>query len=212
MTRGRGFWKGDMDDEALRDQGIRRFLRGELSAADRAAFKADMVADKTLAAEVAMAKAVMLAVEKDVSDATETEDDWRRISDDIDGFGMTAAVNDNRAPGRFTAMTFARAAAVAIGAVFIWEVVASPYLRPETGDLYTTATETRDLPALQVIFAQDATAGSVTALMKDVDATISGGPSALGVYEISFKSEAARDEALKRLSEETGRIRSVSPR
>ena len=53
--------------------------------------------------------------------------------------------------------------------------------------------------SLSVAFAPDATEGAIRGLLQEVDARVSDGPSAIGLWQLSFASAEARDAGLARL-------------
>lgn len=200
-----------MDADELRNRRIALFVKGDMPEPDRAAFEAELAADRTLAAETAAAKAVAAigAADADAAAADgDLEDEWRRISDEIDRPPVAAPANDNR---RSWFAPIAQAAAVAVAAVFMWEAFAPPTLRTDGPALYAPVSEAADGFALQVIFADDAAAGEIAALLREVDGAIRDGPSALGIYRVAFESEAARDLALETLSTRPALVASATP-
>ena len=54
-------------------------------------------------------------------------------------------------------------------------------------------------PTLSVAFLPEATEADMRALLQEIDARISDGPSAIGLWQLSFADDAARDAGLARL-------------
>ena len=69
----------------------------------------------------------------------------------------------------------------------------------ETRSLPGTSAATLGGPRLVVAFSESATEGELRALLSEVGATLVGGPSALGAYEIVLPAEASVPEVLARL-------------
>ena len=93
-------------------------------------------------------------------------------------------------------------------AVLMWQVAAVPLLQEDPAT-YRTVTETVAGPGLQVIFAEDAPAGEIAAVLREVGGTVTDGPSALGIWRVSFSDAEDRDAAMAALSARTDIIESV---
>jgi hypothetical protein len=64
-------------------------------------------------------------------------------------------------------------------------------------------------PVLTVAFSGTATEADIRGLLLDLDLTIVSGPSAIGLYRLAAKDEAARAAALERLGAATGIVDSA---
>jgi anti-sigma factor RsiW len=64
-------------------------------------------------------------------------------------------------------------------------------------------------PVLTVAFAGTATEAEIRALLIELDLTIVSGPSALGLYRLAARDEAARAAALERFGAATGLVESA---
>lgn len=174
-----------------RDDTLLAYLQGKLTPEDRARFEAEMAADPALAAEVE----VMRAVRTNLSDApqhAQADAVWDRLSAAI-GTPPQAA-NQNRPYLR----RLAGYAAVAVLAVVCWQVALVPLIG-DVAPVYRTASEDGAGFPLQVRFADGATMSEITALLSDLDGTITDGPGALGLLRLSFPDEDRQQRALEAL-------------
>ena len=99
-------------------------------------------------------------------------------------------------------------AATAVIAVGVWQLAVVPMLPGGGGDVYVPATGTTE-GAVIVAFAPDATEAQIRALLQEIGATVTDGPSALGLWTLSFADEGRRTEGLTRLQAATGIVESV---
>ena len=170
------------------------YLSGRMSGSKAAEIESAVQADPHLAAEIALMRSAREALAAGSSDTSPGALGWARLERAIDGEAVHTA---SSAQPR----TWLIAASVAVAAVAVWQVVAVPILTG-TGEGYVTATgETEaDLPTATVAFAPGATEDSIRALLGETGAQITAGPSAIGLWQLSFETEAARDAAIERFA------------
>ena len=80
---------------------------------------------------------------------------------------------------------------------------------PGSGGGYVTATGKADGASATVAFAPGASEAQIRALLIASGATMTGGPSALGLWTLGFSDEAARDAGLERMRSAAGVVESV---
>lgn len=178
------------------DELVIGFVQGRLSEQERKEFETAMAQDASLAAEVATVAGVNAALSSEKPDEIARARGWKRLSSAIDAEQTTQKKPKYRLP-----VEFLRVAAVAAIAVFLWETVPPLLIDRDTPAGYAPVSQqTSGGPALQIIFAGDAPLGAISELLRDVGGEISDGPSAIGLYRVSFTDEAARDTALTVLS------------
>ena len=208
----------DPENEEL----ILKFVQGRLSADERASFELRMRADPRLAAEVAAMVGVRSALTDAATDAVERERGWRRLSEAIDAetaapqpsqpqSSQPVAANDNRLLSRLLGAPLARAAGIAVAAVLAWEAGVSSLFERQPSQVYTPVSEAPSGVVAAVAFAPEASVAEISALLRRIGATVSDGPSALGVYRLGFETEAARDAALSELDAETTLVLTATP-
>lgn len=191
-----------MTDTLTGDDKIRAYVFGHMTASDRAAFEAEMVADQQLAAEVALATGARAAfAAEDAAQQTATANGWKRLERELTPKTPIAA-NDNRPVWYGWAQT----AAAVVVAVGLWQTFAVPQLTQQDATGFVPVTVATDLPTLQVVFADDAEIGDVIALLDRLGGVIVDGPSAIGLFRVSFTDEALRDAALRQLELETALV------
>ena len=138
-------------------------------------------------------RGIAAAVDADAAAATPGELGWARLSRAIDAEAPRPAARVRRPLWPL--------AASAAAAVLVWQVVAVPLLAP--GDQGPDTPRSRRRPSgdfsLSVAFAPAATEAAIRALLLEIGARVSGGPSAIGLWQLSFESAAARDAGLARL-------------
>ena len=180
-----------------RDDKILAYLQGKLSSTDHARFEDEMAADATLAGEVA----VMRSVQAELAEGPKMPDPdqgWTRLLAAINEPARPA--NENRRPW----LQVAKYAAVASVAIAVWQVAAVPRLgAPQATEPFRAATETSDAVTLQVKFADGAQIEDIVALLEPLGATLTGGPSALGIIRVSFQDDDMRQQALVALEART---------
>lgn len=175
----------------INDEAMVAFVRGRM-ARDAAQGVAKAVeADPKLAAELAFARGIAAALDAEAS-ATPSPGalGWARLSRAIDAESSTAAPLRRWLPGWQTA-------AAAAAAVLLWQVIAVPFIMPD-GAGFEPVGEAVDA-SVSVAFAADAPEGEIRALLRSVSGRVTDGPSALGLWQVSFEDETARDAALAAL-------------
>lgn len=185
-----------------REDRLLAYMQGRLDATDRAAFESEIATDPALAAEVATLDGARQAFAAETG-AGDRDAAWQRLSAAI-ASRQPVATNDNR-PVR---LSLWQAAAVAAVAVLTWQVAAVPLFQQDPAT-YRTVTETSAGPGLQVIFAEDAPAGEIAAILREVGGTVTDGPGALGIWRVSFADTQARDAAMTALAARTDIIERV---
>ena len=180
------------------------YARGKASDEAKIAIETQLPSDPKLADEVAYLQGLHRAVSPLKQDDAADELGWKRLSNAIAAEQLPVAANDN---GRFWKYA---AAALAVVAALQTAVLVQPSAQDPT-ETYVTASANDDTSyALQVIFQSSATADKLTDALKSVDGEIIAGPSALGLYTVSFETAVARDNALATLEANTDLIESVS--
>lgn len=175
------------------DDRIRAYTQSRLSEEERTAFEDEMKTDTALRAEVAAISAVQKAFSQGSDDLP--ENGWARLSKQIDAEGQSAA-NDNL-PFR---LSLFQAACIAVTAVLGWEVVGATFLSNEPAS-YATASAENSGPTVQIVFNSTVVFSDVTDVLSDLQGRIVDGPSALGLYVVSFPDITTRDAAFLALSE-----------
>ncbi len=172
-----------------REERLIAYMQDRLSLPERDAFEAELQTDPALAAEVDVLRAVRteLAHEHEPGDAAAG---WSRLSAAIDA-GQPAVANENRPPR----LSLWQAAAVVAAAVFLWEAAVAPSLGFLEQRGYETVSEGATSPVLQVIFKEAAPVGEIAAVLQELEGNFADGPSALGVYRLSFADSNRRDAA-----------------
>ncbi|MEM7683466.1 MAG: hypothetical protein AAF293_01485 [Pseudomonadota bacterium] len=186
-----------------RDDLLLAYLQKRLEPNARVSFETEMAADPVLAAEVEVMRATRGAMAEEVPEQT-AQEGWQRLQSTLEREGQAPA-NLNRSP----AFALLKAAAVAVFAVAVWQFAVVPQIGPAPEDGYRTVSSEVNLPSLQVTFRGDATIGDVAAILSAHEGTIVDGPGTLGVFRISFPSEARRSAALSDLEDRSGLIESI---
>lgn len=177
-----------MDD----DDRVLAYVQGRLDGPDQSAFERDLAKRADLRAEIAALRATRNAFAQEEADAAPAEGGWQRLSQSITT--ERAPANLNRRPA------LAQMAAAAIGAIAIWQFLAVPFLPGGEEAGFVPVSEAPLSPAeaeraLRVGFAETASVGALTALLAEAGARIVDGPSAVGLFTLSFDDAAAREAA-----------------
>ena len=85
--------------------------------------------------------------------------------------------------------------------MLVWQLAAVPLLtRPGEEAGYAPVSEAPAGFTLDVAFAPDAPEGAIRELLRSVGGRVSDGPSAIGLWQLSFPSAEARDAAMEALA------------
>ncbi|MEL7013167.1 MAG: hypothetical protein AAFO72_07800 [Pseudomonadota bacterium] len=170
-----------------RDDAILHYLQDRLDAEDRTSFEQALAEDPALAAEVDVMRAVREEMRTEPQHE-KAEEVWNKLSAQMDGMGPAA--NDNVAPW-LGVLKYAAVAAIAVAA---WQFTVVPRIGdPQDG--FRAASEANAEFVLQVRFVDSATIGGIRDLLGPIGGTITDGPSALGIVQVSFVDAASRDAA-----------------
>ena len=170
---------------------------------DRAAFEGEMDADPSLAAEVATVTGARRAMAEQTVPEGAREAGWARLSASIAEDLTPRPANFDRP------LAWARTAAVVMAAIAVWQFAVVPRFQgAEPG--FVPASDTIEGPALRVAFLADAPLSDVTALLREVGATVVDGPSAVGLYTLAFPDAAARDSAEVALADRPDLVTAVA--
>lgn len=182
------------------------FVKGRTTDEQAAEIRLAARSDKAIAEEIAYYEGLANALHKpethDITDAL----GWARLSQAIESEARPIAANDNTRWWKYAAAAFAVIAA--------FQAALLVQSRPDVDEpIYVAASDaTAQTFSLAVAFQSDATLDEITALLRDLDGNITDGPSALGLYIISFSSDASRDQAMTALQEADAIIENVSLR
>ena len=177
----------ETERDSDRDDRLLAYMQDRLAPEDRAAFEEELAQSPSLQAEVAILRAAADQLGATPVPEGARAEGWQRLSASIAQEQRGTPANTNRI------LPLLKVAAIAAVAITCWQLAVVPRLSP--GDGFRPASVTPAGPALRVAFAPDAPLSQVTALLAETGAQISEGPSALGLYTLSFPDAAARDSA-----------------
>ena len=173
------------------------FVQGRLSAQEEDAIEAAIAGDEKLIEELAYYRGLSNAAEP-ASAPADHEFGWARLSKAIAEDTASApeqmpAANDNGRVWKIATLAFGLIALVQAGFLFN-----TPAIAPTDDPIYVPVAETQKLE-VRIIFADDATSADISALLNQVEGEIVAGPSAIGLYDVRFDSEASKASGLKAL-------------
>jgi anti-sigma factor RsiW len=184
------------------------YLHGRLDAKARAELEAALEATPALRAELTTIQAVQTEMAAEIAmeapSAAEREAGWHKLSASIDAERMPLPANDNRG------FSLLQVAAVAVAAVFSVQVLTFMLTPSDDGAGFVPASVSAEGPTLQIAFRQDARMDQITTLLRELDATIVDGPSAMGLVTLAFSDADSRATALAALEERTDVVDMVS--
>ncbi len=181
--------KHDLTDEQLLD-----FLAGRSSDADAEAIDAATQTNLNIAADLALMQGAKAAFADQSNESSPGAFGWARLE-------RALKTEQVQAPPSRQFSTWQVAAAAAVVAVGVWQFAAQPLLIGSP-DGYVTATGSDSAEhSVQVAFVPNATEADIRALLLDNNATVTSGPSAIGLWQVSFDTEAARDAALAQFAQ-----------
>lgn len=149
--------------------------------------------DIRLAEELAYYQGLAKAAHTNNEDQPVDEIAWARISRSIDEekTSVPQAANDNVRKWQYIA--------AALALLIVGQSGYFATQGPNSGDQYETVSESTNDIVVQVNFTPGITEEQLRQLLQQVEGELVGGPGSLGVYEISFKNEDARNAALETL-------------
>ena len=174
------------------------YLEDRLSVTDRARLEAAIENDSDIAAEFKFQKNIKTALRADSANTRPDELGWARLEREMSKSAANTthnaplAVNDNPKPSPFW-----RYAAACLGVALLGQTVFMNTQLNKVGDekyLPVTSAPAYDF-TLKVEFTDTAKSSDITTLLSTHKGTIISGPTTLGLYEISFKSESDRTQA-----------------
>ena len=177
---------------------LTEFAAGRLSPAEAAAIEREASENASTAAEIALQRALKETIaqsrfESEEAAARSGEFGWARLSRAID--------QDASHNAETTSLKRWRYAAMIIGAVALGQTatIATQVANRSSQPAYVTVSEERVAPLAKVSFVPTASEQSIRALLRSVNGELTAGPSALGLYDVSFADEAARDAGIVQL-------------
>jgi anti-sigma-K factor RskA len=180
-----------MADQPADDETVIAYVRGRLTAEEARRVEIEAAARPELAAEIALVRGIIGTFDSEARAPAPGELGWARLSRAI-GAGPLA-------PGARRPLWPLAASAAA--AVLVWQLAAVPLLTGPGGEAtYAPVSETPAGFTLDVAFAPGAAEGSIRELLRSVGGRVSDGPSAIGLWQISFPSAEARDAGMEALA------------
>lgn len=182
------------DQRLTDDEMVLAYVRGRLPGDEADRLGAEAGIRPELAAEIALARGIVGVMDEDARhQPAPGELGWARLSRAIDAEPARGLVETPAARPKLWQL-----AAVAAAAVLVWQVAAVPFL---TGNGeragYQPVTEA---PAegfhLAVTFGYGATEVGMRELIRSVGGRVTDGPSAIGLWTLSFADAGARDNGM----------------
>jgi anti-sigma-K factor RskA len=178
------------------DETVIAYVRGRLTAEEARRVEAASAARPELAAEIALMRGIVGTFDTEARAPAPGELGWARLSRAIDAEPRRVAAPAPRARRPLWPL-----AASAAAAVLVWQLAAVPLLtRPGEEAAYAPVSEAPAGFTLDVTFAPEAAEGSIRELLRSVGGRVSDGPSAIGLWQLSFPSAEARDAAIEILA------------
>lgn len=182
---------------------ITDYVRGQCSAEDAARLEEAARTHAALASDIEFTKKLAETVKDSPRPPAPTELGWARLSKAIDRDGRQTA------PER--AWVYWRYAAMFLGAIAIGQTALLVVNQTNTTEpAYRTASASMDQHVLKVTFTQNAPEAEIRALFLSVNGDIVAGPSAMGVYAISFPDAKSKSDALAAFETSRTLIETVS--
>lgn len=193
---------------------IPAYLRGELEREDVAKLEAAAKTDPEIAADIDFQRNLRSAAVEDVSE----ESGWDRLQAAMKSeapapaktpvLALVSSQTDISSPiaansnDPKSVSPFWRIAAIALAVASIGQVTLSAMNTEPAADIYLTASEAGYIQdaTLKVGFSETALLGDVTNILTETDGKIVDGPSALGLYAVTYQSPEACIAAQARLS------------
>ncbi len=193
-----------MDNDRV-DAALMDYVRGKLDADEATAVEAEAARNPQVKSDIDLLRGIA-ALRDAPAETGPGEFGWARLSRAIDREEATPAPAQTKTPVRSWTPAL-RIAATALLAVGVWQFAVVPNL-PGQGDRFVPVSET-PTDTVTVAFQPDATEAQIRALLQEIGATITGGPNALGLWQIGFTDDSTRDAGIERLATETTIVESV---
>ena len=174
-----------------------------LAESEREAVEYAIAKDPQLQAELKVLRSMRTEMKNVVPQTTPGEFGLARLMREIDKEPQQQAQS---APSHSRFWKITAAAAVALFAIQSVVILTSPR---DNIELAGGGNDRQSGPALLVAFSEEAAEGVIRALLLELDLVIVDGPSALGLYTLAAKDDAARGVALTRLKGAQSLIDSV---
>jgi anti-sigma factor RsiW len=176
-----------MAGEPFSEDDLLDYVRGAASPALAERIEATMARDPAFKAEIALMRGLKPALEGADTGPSSAEFGWRRLEAEIRRDGAQP-----RGAPLLRQVAILRVAAVLLVIVGLGQAgyIAS-LLNTGEEPTYHTATKATEAYALGIAFAPEATAAEIGQLLRDADARVIDGPSALGLYRVAFGSAEA---------------------
>ena len=199
---------------------ISAYLRGDLDAEDVVKLEAAAKKDPEIAADIELQRNLRAAADdKPVdggwdrlqaairSEAERPQADVPTLSlvssqEEITTVAAINAANSNQPSG---VNPFWRIAAVALAVVSLGQVALSGMETESASDVYLTVSETGYLPnaTLKVGFSEAALLADMTDILTQTNGKVVNGPSALGLYSVTYETPSSCSAAQSKLSHAT---------
>jgi len=200
---------------------ISAYLRGDLDAEDVVKLEAAAKKDPEIAADIELQRNLRAAAADDKpvdggwdrlqaairSEAERPQADVPTLSlvssqEEITTVAAINAANSNQPSG---VNPFWRIAAVALAVVSLGQVALSGMETESASDVYLTVSETGYLPhaTLKVGFSEAALLADMTDILTQTNGKVVNGPSALGLYSVTYETPSSCSAAHSKLSHAT---------
>ena len=183
-------------DNRPTDDQLLDYVAGRATPEARRRIEAAAAEDPEVAADIALMQGVRAVHAGEEEVQAPGSLGWARLSRALEA--------EAPAPGRRVVTRILPFAATAAAAVLVWQVAITPLLtgRSADGPGYVPVGETPGAGfRVTVGFDPSATEADIRALLLDLGAEVTGGPSAIGLWQIGFADAAARAAAVRRLDQ-----------
>lgn len=185
---------------------IPAYLRGELSESERQEIENLAAKNPEIAADIEFQKNLKSAIAVDAEAYEPGDLGWARLSKAMEESGeIEDEISTKPKFWRYTA------AILAVAAIGQAGVLGSMTFTKDQGVKYVTASDvTSETHMVTLGFNPEISVHQFTKNLQMVDGTITAGPSALGLYQVEFKSESACISAVETLQIQSNIVDTVS--
>ena len=185
---------------------IPAYLRGELSPEDMAKVEAAAAVDPSIKADLSFQKNLRETLQSDQPSLHSTELDWARFSkrlDDLEGAessplkDLPVVANDR--PVKHSRFWMGATAAMALLALGQFGLLHQRNTIDDSGAKYTLVEETISGSQTTVSIAKDVRVDTLGSKLRTLKGQIVSGPSALGLFDLQFETQADCESALPEL-------------
>ena len=197
------------------DTEIEDYLLRRMSDDEARSFERRLETDASLRKKLDFHRTLKEAASELHPSTHDTSFGWARLSRTIDAeteqrSGSTQTGN-NKSLSTLISPASWRIAAVAAVALVIGNIAPFSLIGVSEPAMYIPVAQETPNAMVNIVFADEAAAADISALLQELNLQIQTGPSALGVYGVTFDNEQSAEDVIAALKEESALVTIATP-